>query len=127
MDSRFRGVSALTLRKTRRAVQTTIDAGFNLIGCLWASPEMAMEIVRTAENLGGNVQFQDLYRFGGMGDKNIFCETNDYPGVIKDLEPWNCVKSLCLWDEPILEEHLQSMAITLLIHSMCTKAKVVIV
>ena len=107
MDSKFRKISDLTLRKTRRAVQASIDAGFNLIGCLWAPPEMAMDIVRTAESLGGNVQFQDLHRFGGMGNKNIFCETNDYAGVIGDLEPWKCVKSLCLWDEPILEEHMQ--------------------
>ena len=109
MDPAFRGASKLTLRKTRRAVQTSIDAGFNLIGCLWADPEMAMDIVRTAEALGGNVQFQDLHRFGGMGDKNVFCESNDYQGVLQDLEPWNCVKSLCLWDEPILEENLQEI------------------
>lgn len=107
MDSKFKGTSELTLRKTRRAVQTSIDAGFNLIGCLWADPEMAMDIVRTAESLGGNVQFQDIHRYGGMGSKNIFCETNDYQGVLKDLEPWNCVKSLCLWDEPLLEDHLR--------------------
>lgn len=107
MDSKFRGTSDLTLRKTRRAVQTSMDAGFNLIGCLWADPEMAMDIVRTAESLGCNVQFQDLHRFGGMGSRNIFCRTNDYAGVLRDLEPWNCVKSLCLWDEPILEEHMQ--------------------
>lgn len=109
MDSKFRGLSELTRRKTRRNVQTSIDAGFNLIGCLWAYPEMAMDIVRTAEALGGNVQFQDIHRFGGMGAKNIFCETNDYQGVLKDLEPWRCVKSLCLWDEPILKEHMEEV------------------
>ena len=96
-----------TYLKTRRAVQTAIDAGFNLIGCLWADPRMAMDIVRAAEDLGVDVQFQDLKRFGGMGDKNIFCETNDYEGALRDLSKWKCVKSFCMWDEPKLEEHLE--------------------
>ena len=96
-----------TYLKTRRAVQTAIDAGFNLIGCLWADPRMAMDIVRAAEDLGVDVQFQDLQRFGGMGDKNIFCETNDYQGALRDLAKWKCVKSFCMWDEPKLEEHLE--------------------
>lgn len=96
-----------TYLKTRRAVQTAIDAGFNLIGCLWADPRMAMDIVRAAEDLGVDVQFQDLQRFGGMGDKNIFCETNDYEGALRDLSKWKCVKSFCMWDEPKLEAHLE--------------------
>ena len=99
--------SDLTRRKTRRAVKTSMDAGFNMLGCLWADSELAMDIVRTAEQLGGNVLFQDLYRFGGMGHKNILCETNDYAGVIRDTRMWNCIKGYCLWDEPILEEHLE--------------------
>ena len=92
--------------KTRRAVRTCVDAGFNLIGCLWADSKMAMEIVRTAERLGGNVQFQDLRRFGGMGNKNVFCETNDYKGVIEDTKQWSCIKAYCMWDEPITQERL---------------------
>lgn len=98
---------AYTLRKARRGVQTTLDAGFNLIGCLWADPELAMEIVCTAEALGGNVQFQDLLRYGGMGHRNVFCQTNDYAGALRDIEKWQCVKSFFLWDEPLLEEDLQ--------------------
>lgn len=99
--------SDYTYRKTRRGVKTCIDGGFNLLGCLWADSKMAMEIVRTAERYGGNVLFQDLRRFGGMGYKNIFCETNDYKGVIEDTGRWKCIKGYCMWDEPILQEHLE--------------------
>lgn len=99
--------SETTMKKTRRAVKTAIDAGFNMMGCLWADPATVEEIVRTAERYDASVLYQDLRRFGGMGDKNIFCETNDYEGVIRDTAKWNCVKGYCMWDEPILEENLQ--------------------
>ena len=66
-----------------------------------------MDIVRTAEGLGGSVLFQDLQRFGGMGHKNIFCETNDYKGAIEDTKQWKSIKGYCMWDEPILPEHLE--------------------
>lgn len=101
------GKSELAYRKTRRAVKTTMDAGFTMMGCLWADSRMAMDIVRTAESLGGAVLFQDLHRFGGMGNRNILCETNDYEGVIRDTKDWKCIKGYCMWDEPILEEHLE--------------------
>ena len=96
-----------TYRKTRKSVKTCVDAGFNLIGCLWADSKMSMEIVRAAERYGGNVLFQDLRRFGGMGNKNVFTDCNDYKGVIKDTKNWSCVKGFCMWDEPILQEHLE--------------------
>ena len=106
MRNAWEAKSELTLRKTRRAVKTCMDAGFDLIGCLWAYSGMAMDIVRTAEGLGGKVLFQDIQRFGGMGHKNIFCETNDYKGAIEDTKKWNCIKGYVMWDEPILPEHL---------------------
>ena len=93
-------------RKTRRAVKTCMDVGFDMIGCLWAHTDMAMDIVRTAEGLGGQVLFQDLHRFGGMGHKNIFCETNDYQGSLEETKQWKSIKGYCMWDEPILLEHL---------------------
>ena len=107
METQFLPKSEHTYRKVRRAVKTCIDAGFNLLGCLWADSKMAMEIVRAAERYGGNVEFQDLKRFGGMGHKNVFCETNDYAGVIEDTKKWKCIKAYCLWDEPITEERLE--------------------
>ena len=107
METTLSPKSEWMYRKVRRAVKTCIDAGFNLIGCLWADPKMAMEIVRTAERYGGNVEFQDLKRFGGMGRKNVFCETNDYVGAIEDTKQWKCIKAYCLWDEPITQERLE--------------------
>ncbi|MBE6690070.1 MAG: hypothetical protein E7590_02145 [Ruminococcaceae bacterium] len=106
METSLKEKNEYTYRKTRRAVKTCVDAGFNLIGCLWADSKMAMEIVRAAEACGGNVQFQDLKRFGGMGRKNVFCEKNDYEGAIEDTKQWKCIKAYCLWDEPITEERL---------------------
>ena len=99
--------SEQTRRKTRRAVKTCIDAGFNMIGCLWAESELAMDIVRTAERYGGNVLFQDLKRFGGMGTKDVFYEKNDYQGAIEDTKQWKCIKGYCMWDEPILPSSLE--------------------
>ena len=107
MRSAWPTKSEITRRNTRRAVKTCMDAGFDMIGCLWAYSEMAMDIVRTAEGLGGNVLFQDLMRFGGMGHKNIFCESNDYKGAIEDTKQWKCIKGYCMWDEPIMPEHLE--------------------
>ena len=98
--------SDLTRQKTRRAVKTCMDAGFNMMGSLWATPELAMDIVRAAETNGANLLFQDLWRYGGMGNKNIFCKNNDYAGSFEDTKNWKCIKGYCLWDEPILEEHL---------------------
>ena len=107
MDTRLVEQSDYTYRKTRRAVKTCVDAGFNMIGCLWADSKMAMEIVRAAEQCGGNVLFQDLRRFGGMGDKNIFCKVNDYKGAIGDTKQWQGIKGYCMWDEAILPEHME--------------------
>ena len=98
---------AWTLEKTRRAVKTCMDAGFNMIGTLWGSPAVVREILRTAERLGGHVLYQDLKRFGGMGDKNVFCPTNDVAGVIQETNCWNAIAGYCLWDEPIMQEHLE--------------------
>ncbi len=101
--------STLTLQKVRRSVKTSMDAGFDVLGCLWAAPEVGAEIVRTAERYGGKVLFQDLQRFGGMGSKNIFCKTNDYEGAVRDTAKWKSVVGYCLWDEPILPEHMEQV------------------
>ena len=102
----FSGRGDITYRKSRRAVKTTMDAGFTMMGCLWADSRLAMDIVRTAESLGADVLFQDLHRFGGMGNRNILCKTNDYEKVMAETRNWKCIKGYCMWDEPILEEHL---------------------
>ena len=108
MDTKFRPKSEYTRRKTRRAVKTSFEAGFTVLGCLWADSELAMDIVRAAEALDGSVLFQDLCRYGGMGHKNVFTGgNNDFEGALKDLRRWKSIKGHIMWDEPILEEHLE--------------------
>lgn len=96
----------LTHRKGRRGVLTALDAGFNMLGTLWTEPELALDVVRTAEQYGTSVLFQDIKRFGGNWS-GIKGETNDYVGAIRDTAKWNCIKGYFLWDEPIFPEHLE--------------------
>ena len=98
--------SDLTHVKTRRGVKTALDAGFDLLGCLWAHSEVAMDIVRAAEMYGGKVLFQDMLRFGGMGVKGPRCPSNDYENAMRETAKWNSVAGYIMWDEPILDEHL---------------------
>ena len=109
VDPQLRKKSALTLQKTRRAVKTTIDAGFNMMGTLWADTESAMTVVRAAEQYGGNVMFQDLKRHSGTGNPKYytFYEKDDFAGVIEETKKWNCIKGYFIWDEPILEEQFK--------------------
>ena len=89
------------LERTRRSVETTQKAGFNLQEMLWASPEVGMEIIRTAERIGAKVAYQNLRRFGGMGFyKGILNENNDLLGAIRDTKQWNCIASYYVYDEP---------------------------
>lgn len=102
----LRPSNELSTQKTRRAVKTAIDAGFDLLGCLWAHSDVAMDIVRAAEQYGGKVLFQDMLRFGGMGDKRVFCQTNDYEGAMRDTAKWKSIAGYIMWDEPVLDAHL---------------------
>ena len=96
----------LSAKKTRRAVKTCIDIGFNSLETCWASPEMGMEILRTAENYGGRVVYQDLKRFGGMGEKNVFAKTNDLLGAMRDTQKWKSIYGYYMWDEPTTDDQL---------------------
>ena len=96
----------LSAKKTRRGVKTCLDMGFNSLETCWASPEMGMEILRTAERYGGRVVYQDLKRFGGMGEKNIFAPTNDLLGAMRDTANWNCIFGYYMWDEPTTDDKL---------------------
>lgn len=103
IDDEFMG------QKTRRAVKTCTDAGFNLLECLWASPYIGQQIVRAAESLGNRVIFQDLTRFGGMGLHNIFCEKNDLASAMEQMRPWKCIAGYYVWDEPVTEAQLKTV------------------
>jgi len=93
----------------RHGVQTAVDAGFNFSEFLWSSPEVGMEMLRTAERLQYPIAYQDLNRLGGMGprrEKNILPEENDLEGVLRELEPWRCANAVVLYDEPQTEDQL---------------------
>ena len=95
----------LWLERTRRAVETAQKAGFTLQEMLWASPEVGMEIVRTAERIGAKVSYQNLRRFGGMGfSKKVLNENNDLLGAIRDTKQWNSIVSYYVYDEPTTPE-----------------------
>ena len=87
VDPTLQKKSALTLQKTRRAVKTTVDAGFTWMGTLWADAESAMTVVRAAEQYGGNVLFQDLARFGGTGNSSYytFYEKSDFEAAVTSV------------------------------------------
>ena len=93
-------------QKTARGVQTALDMGFDLIDTCWASPEMGRVVLETADRLGGKVLYQDLTRFGGMGEKNIFCKTNDLIGAMRDTAHWKSIVGYFMWDEPTTDEQL---------------------
>ena len=93
-------------QKTRRAVRTAVDAGFDIIGTVWTSPEISQTILQEAEALGAQISYQNLKRMGGMGDRNRFSVTSDLEGCLKELTPWRSATCVLMWDEPMLEEHL---------------------
>ena len=97
----------VALKKAANSVRTCAQAGFNIMECLWATPEVGKEIVRAAERNNVGVIYQDLTRFGGMGRVNVFCEKDDLGGVIKDMRPWKSVVGYCLWDEPVYDETME--------------------
>ena len=78
--------SELTHRKARRSVKTAFDAGFDMLGTGWMESNLALDVIRTTEQCGGQLIYTDFLRFGGMGDKNIFCENNDVEKILPSLK-----------------------------------------
>ena len=105
----LRPQSELTHRKARRAVKTAFEAGYDSIGTGWLGPNLALDVIRTTEQCGGKLIYSDLTRFGGMGDKNVFCETDEFEKIIEETKKWNCVVGYSCWDEPILQEHMEQV------------------
>ncbi len=95
----------LQCEKARRAVKVAVDAGFDLMEYCWTSPDVGMEILRTAEELGTKVLYQDLTRFGGMGfSKKPLNEHNDLIGAMRDTAKYHCIMGYYMYDEPITPE-----------------------
>lgn len=104
----------------RRSVKTCYDAGFNLLELGWASPSGAKSAVQMAEQLGIGIIYQNLKRYGGMGPKNVFCETNDLLGSMNEMRRWKSVVGYYIWDEPTTIEQLQ---VTRKMMDLCEREK----
>lgn len=98
-------VGELQCEKAHRSVKAAVDAGFNLMEMCWTSHDVGMEILRTAEEIGTNVLYQDLRRFGGMGySKEPLNEHNDLIGAMRDTAGYKCITGYYMYDEPITPE-----------------------
>lgn len=93
----------------RRSVKTCVDAGFNLIELGWVSPRRGKEAVKMCEQLGVGVIYQNLKRFGGMGKRPPFCETNDLLGSMDEMRRWKSVIGYYIWDEPHTVEKMEEI------------------
>ncbi len=89
----------------RKVIRNCAEAGFNLLELGWASPEQASDAVVYCEQLGVDLIYQELKRYGGM-QGNRFYEKNDLEGVINDHRKWKCIKGYYIWDEPLLDDQI---------------------
>ncbi len=89
----------------RKVIRNCAEAGFNLLELGWASPEQAEQAVIYCEQLGVDLIYQELKRYGGM-QGNRFYEKNDLEGVINDHRKWKCIKGYYIWDEPLLDDQI---------------------
>ena len=89
----------------RKVIRNCADAGFNMLELGWASPEQAADAVVYCEQLGVDLLYQEMKRYGGM-QAYRFYEKNDLEGVIRDHRQWKCIKGYYIWDEPLLDDQL---------------------
>ena len=90
----------------RKVIRNCAEAGFNMLELGWASPEQAAEAVVYCEQLGVDLIYQELKRYGGM-QGHRFYEKNDLEGVINDHRKWKCIKGYYIWDEPLLDDQIE--------------------
>ena len=90
----------------RKVIRNCADAGFNMLELGWASPEQAAEAVVLCEQLGVDLIYQELKRYGGM-QGNRFYEKNDIEGVINDHSKWKRIVGYYIWDEPLLDDQIE--------------------
>ena len=93
------------VEKMRRAVKTCADAGFNLLELGWATTTQSDAAVRRCEELGIDIIYQNLRRYGGMGTGHK-CEVSDLPGVMNEYRKWKSVIGYYIWDEPLFAEQM---------------------
>ena len=90
----------------RKVIRNCAAAGFNMLELGWASPEQAADAVVYCEQLGVDLIYQELKRYGGMQGYRFY-EKNDLEGVIKDHKQWKCIKGYYIWDEPLLDDQIE--------------------
>ncbi|MBR6767143.1 MAG: hypothetical protein IKM02_04250 [Clostridia bacterium] len=105
--------------KMRRSVKTCADAGFNMLELGWATPVQSEAAVRMCEQLGINVIYQNLKRYGGMGE-DAFCEKSDLPGVMNEFRNWKSIAGYYIWDEP---EQIEQMTETRRLMDICERER----
>lgn len=94
-------------QKTRRAVRTCAEAGFNLLELGWATEAISAAAVPMAEQMGIDIIYQNMEVCGGMqAKKGIRCAESDLRAVVDQLRPWRHVAGYYVWDEPYLPEQL---------------------
>jgi hypothetical protein len=89
----------------RKALQTCKDAGFNLCEIAWASHEQAEEAARLCDEIGVDVLFQDMSRYGGM-QENRKCEVSDLAAVIEEKRDVRHIVGYYIWDEPYHDDEI---------------------
>lgn len=94
-------------QKTRRAVRTCAEAGFNLLELGWATEAISEAAVPMAEQMGIDIIYQNMEICGGMqAKKGQRCEERDLRGVVDRMRPWRHVAGYYVWDEPYLPDQL---------------------
>ena len=93
----------------RKVIRNCAAAGFNTLEIGWATPEQAEEAVAYCEQLGINLIYQNLHRYGGM-QGNRYYQGDALHSVIRELQNWKCIYGYYIWDEPHLDDQISQAA-----------------
>lgn len=94
--------------KTRRAVKTCAEAGFNLLELGWARPDVSEAAVEMCEEIGIDIIYQNLRLFGGMQgnvwEKNV---DDNIVSCVNRFRHYRHVIGFYVWDEPWFPDQLE--------------------
>lgn len=94
--------------KTRQAVKTCAEAGFNMLELGWARPDVSEAAVEMCEEIGIDIIYQNLRQFGGM-QENVW-ETNveeNIASCVDRFRSYRHVIGFYVWDEPYLPNQIE--------------------
>ena len=89
----------------KKALLHCKEAGFNLLEIAWATHEQAEEAARLCDDLGVNILFQDMSRYGGM-QENRKCDVSDLASVIEEKRGIRRIVGYYVWDEPYGDDEI---------------------